>query len=261
MATPRKHWFRVSDSLTRMPLSNDQLAALIRLMGALNTQWARDGLDADQATEIVLRPGDLAEVTGKGTPTSGRRVLQGLAEVFSISVEARGVHTRVRWPKWADFQRLTAPVPGKAGEKVSRESPPPQDARRKTQDSKSRGGKTRPSAPWSIRCSRVLIECLRPVRGAVIPAKAEETWAREIERLGRESPELASMPEDERERTVELAIRWLFGPENSGEYALVVRSGRALREKWPQIVAAAQRARARSKPQEDVEAWINSPGI
>ena len=33
MATARKHWFRVMDSIGRDDLTNDELATMIRLMG------------------------------------------------------------------------------------------------------------------------------------------------------------------------------------------------------------------------------------
>jgi hypothetical protein len=41
------------------------------------------------------------------------------------------------------------------------------------------------------------------------------------------------------------AIAWLGSPANAGEYAIVVHSGGALRDKWPKIAAARARARVR----------------
>lgn len=106
---------------------------------------------------------------------------------------------------------------------------------------------------WSYTAADRLIERVRGAPGGRIPPRARSTWAAEIARMPREIPELGAM--ERPEERVLAAIEWLFGPENSGEYALVVRSGRALREKWPRIVAAAKRARAKTQPREDLEAW------
>lgn len=138
MATPRKHWFRVADSMGQDPLSNDELATAIRLMAELNTRWARDGLTAEESCSIVLRPGDLMACTGSGSLARARRIVHALATHISLIVDEQGVNTSIKWPKWAEFQGLTTREQGNSRENNSRESPPPQDAParrpRKTQD-------------------------------------------------------------------------------------------------------------------------------
>lgn len=152
MATPRKHWFRVADSLTQEPLTNDELASLIRLMGELNQRWARDGLSPQEACAIVLRPGDLMSCTGSGSLARARRIVHALATRVSLIIDEQGKNTRITWPKWSEFQRLQSDP----GENSGKKSPPPQDARRKTQDAPAvREKRQRPSAaaapsdaPW-----------------------------------------------------------------------------------------------------------------
>jgi hypothetical protein len=97
---------------------------------------------------------------------------------------------------------------------------------------------------WSLRCSDLLIELLQPVPGARIPPGARQRWAREVERLAREAPELAANEADPGEK-IERAIRWALGPENlGGEFEVVIRSGDSLRKKWPQLIARARRQKA-----------------
>jgi len=146
VATPRKHWFKVADSLTQEPFSNDELATLIRLMGELNQRWARDGLSADQACSILLRPGDLMSCTGTGSLARARRVANALAVHVSLTVDAQGTNTLIKWPKWSIFQGLDTREQGKPGENPGQKTPPPQDARRKTQDAPARQKKERSQA-------------------------------------------------------------------------------------------------------------------
>lgn len=147
MATPRKHWFRVADSVRHEPWSNDQLAFLIRLMAELNTRWARNGLDGETACSVELSSTDLMAISGKHRADVARKSAERLADIASISVSHRGDVTLISWPKYAIFQCL-----------VARESPesrplrktPPQDARRKTQEEMERA----PSAPPAERAPR-----------------------------------------------------------------------------------------------------------
>ncbi len=152
MATPRKKWFRVADSLTQKPLSNDELATLIRLMGQLNQRWARDGLTADEACSILLRPGDLMACTGSGTLVRARSIARGLAIVVQCTVDEDGVNTLIKLPKWASFQRLPSESGAISGQKL----PPPQDARRKTQDAPAKRKSVRAKRAPACVCPEAL---------------------------------------------------------------------------------------------------------
>lgn len=144
MTTPRKHWFKVADRLTVEPMSNDHLATLVRLMGAMNQRWARDGLTAEESRTIALRAGDLMEVTGKGTLRSARHTLQGAAEHVSMSITTQGSITSINWPKWSEFQGLDSREQGSGGEIPGQKMPPPHThTHTHTQDA----GKERDSPP------------------------------------------------------------------------------------------------------------------
>jgi hypothetical protein len=92
-------------------------------------------------------------------------------------------------------------------------------------------------ADWTLRCSDLLIEYVRKAPGGVVGKNARIAWAKEILLLAKNTPTIADDPETH----ITGAIEWLFSPENTerGKYALVVRSGSALREKFPRIVSAA----------------------
>jgi hypothetical protein len=133
MATPRKHWFRVADSIGREPWSNDVLATVLRLMAAMNTRWARDGLSPNEACTIRLRAGELLEVTGsEDARTAQRRIHQvamSLTATCEFSDTMRGAGGKLcifTWPKWAEFQGLAAPKLPESDPETSRELPPPQ---------------------------------------------------------------------------------------------------------------------------------------
>lgn len=136
MATPRKRWFRVADSIGRESWDNDTLALCIRLMAHLNTRWARDGLEGDEAAMVTLRPGDLMEISGCRRLDRARARLAALAgeilaepeardplnirrtsgersrehpldvagNLTSMSVTYLGDVTEIRWRKFAEFQ-------------------------------------------------------------------------------------------------------------------------------------------------------------
>jgi len=106
MATPRKRWFRVADKLGAMAVSNDELATWIRLLGHLNTRWARDGLDPDQACVAVVKPGALIEWAGCASVARALRTLRALATREWLTLDAEGEYWRVTVPKFAFHQAL-----------------------------------------------------------------------------------------------------------------------------------------------------------
>ena len=99
-----------------------------------------------------------------------------------------------------------------------------------------------PPESWALKLSDILIECLQDVPGARFPRGCRNSWARQIERMPREIPELRVLLADERSARIEFGIRWALGRENLGhDYGVVIRCGKSLREKWPKLVAASQR--------------------
>lgn len=133
MATPRKHWFKVADSIGDEDWDNDVLATLIRLQARLNTKWARNGLVGSEAGEITLSAGDAMAVTHRTCFARALPVLRRCSAAVSLVCYEYRAAVKILWPKWPEFQGL-----------IARESPesrpvrktPPQDARRKTQEEK-----------------------------------------------------------------------------------------------------------------------------
>lgn len=125
MATPRKRWFKVADSIAVEPWSNDATAAFVRLAAHLNTRWARDGIDGPEAGRAVLRPGILLSLTGCGSVARGRRVLRELATHITLTVDEQGVNTVLEWRKFPVFQGYES-EPGEApGKDAPHTVPPP----------------------------------------------------------------------------------------------------------------------------------------
>jgi hypothetical protein len=104
MATPRKHWFKVADSVLWDGLTDAELATMVRLAAYLNTRWARDGLLPDEACNATLAPGAWAAVTGSKRIDSAEIRLSKLAAKSSLTVAKEGDNLLVSWPKFATFQ-------------------------------------------------------------------------------------------------------------------------------------------------------------
>lgn len=156
MATPRKHWFKVADSIGDEDWDNDVLATLIRLQARLNTKWARNGLVGEEAGRITLTAGDAMAVTRRSSFARASSLLCRCTAAASLTMHFDVASVKISWPKWPEFQGL-----------LVRESPesrplrktPPQDARRKTQERESEAPPA-PESPAAPRPSarRVLIE-------------------------------------------------------------------------------------------------------
>jgi len=160
MATPRKAWFRVADSVAFEPWSNDVAATFMRLGAYLNTRWARDGRSAADAARVTLSPAVLCQLTGCAQVTRARRVLGELAAHVTLTVEAQGANTLIVWPKFSEFQRYES-EPRAARETdgapalpppLDAPAPAPADARRETTSSsqapparRARGGGKTPA--------------------------------------------------------------------------------------------------------------------
>jgi hypothetical protein len=147
MATGRRHYFFVADSIGHEPWTNCQLAVFIRLAAHLHERWARDGLSPEQANECTLAHGDLFRIAAD----PGARIIDAvdnvlsLAQLVTLHVSINGVaiavppldpclnvaeskqqrrrvltetlHIRgrnwfktlhIRWPKFAEFQYIAS---------------------------------------------------------------------------------------------------------------------------------------------------------
>ena len=159
-----------------------------------------------------------------------------------------GKSRRAKSSKYPDpLEKIESPGdPGKSQE-IPGDPPGSRESRVEKRESRvvARNPSSPPPAPasWSLVLSDILIELLRPVPGARISRGARERWAKDIERMPGEIPELGALPGlAVRGATIEAGIRWALGPENLGrEFEVVVRSGSALRTKWPKLVAASRR--------------------
>ena len=239
MTTPRKNWCKFFASFRDENYTNDQAAFIARLMSEFTARWREGAVEWGGAISFSKR--GLCKLAGKGRFDIALKSARSLAEVSSISARNQGEITEIAWPKWWESQSFDA------------RKTPEREIKRKN---KSKKEESRPPADpvlpaEALSCSELLIELLRPVPGARIPSRARWQWARDIARMPREIPDLGSEPW----ATIEAGIRWALGPENLGQqYEVVIRSGRALREKWPKLVAAAQRKRKRSG--DDLEAAL-----
>lgn len=140
MATPRKHWFRVADSILREPISVEQRGMLVGLMAYLNQRWARDGLSPEEACRALASQGALKDITGRSQLVHARSAMRLLSQCVSLSIREVGEFTEIYWPKWAEFQRLQSEPRASTETLDDSAVPPPQDApaRRKTQDAKNK---------------------------------------------------------------------------------------------------------------------------
>ena len=135
MATARKHWFRVADSIIDEGWPDEIVATLVRLQAVMNRRWARNGLTADQAAIIVLGPAALNEVTNRLRLDKARLLARRCADVASISISYQGDMTTITWAKWPIFQQLpTLRLPESCPEiSLSLPPPPPPSEKKKEQ--------------------------------------------------------------------------------------------------------------------------------
>ena len=108
-----------------------------------------------------------------------------------------------------------------------------------------------PSEPsWARDAAALMIDLLRSVKGARVPPQARARWAKEIRLLEAES--------DASQEEIVAGIQYALAPEQlDDQYCPVIRSGKALREKWPKLVAHAKRKRQQPDPKADLDEFMN----
>lgn len=258
MATPMKRWFRVADSVTREPWSNDEAALFLRLLGHFNARRSRDRLPPNEASVVVLRPGELCSLAGCQSLARARRILDGLKTHVSLIVDERGAYTSVEWPKLPEFQGWASGTRENAGHDAPQETPLPdsglrtpdsglQDQRKNPEKKYDQRGSAEgertdppkravarspaPPAAWALRAAEALRESVRRRwPGAPVPDSLV-SWSREIARIGASA------------EAVQDAMRWYVAPARDGDrYVPECRSGRSFREKYDKVLAAMKRA-------------------
>lgn len=136
MATPRKRYFRVADSVLREGWDDATLARLVRLMAYLNQRWARDGLTASGAGDVWIPPADCVAIAGTASWRSSRDALVALPERSGVAIRASverrrsvlGIH--LSWPRFVEFQGFTEHGAPEVGAEPGDESAPSASASR-----------------------------------------------------------------------------------------------------------------------------------
>jgi hypothetical protein len=261
LATPRKHWFRVADSVLNEAWSNNELAALIRLMAYLNTRWARSGLGHDEACSAEIPTAAVMQITGRGRADIARSSLERLAILTGISVQCSPKVCLIEWPKWADFQELRS----RKRPEIARESPCPhphpqthkkreekKESEQSAADAAPRGGlqvsnppppqkpPLRDPSPEALEIFDLLVRSIQQsMPGASVPPRGADRWRRwcvELERLhvhgepgGRGGFEWKDIGD---------VVEWLPTHERGDfRWGLVIRSATKFRKHFARLLA------------------------
>lgn len=136
MATPRKRYFYVADSILWAPWTNDEVAAHTRLLAYLNVRRSRENLDPEKACRATLGPAEIMQVTGKRRLDVALTLLRRLPDVHAtsaerepdvgdLSVELRGNVAVITWRNVAKFQEWSSRNPAVRGPEGGRKTPSP----------------------------------------------------------------------------------------------------------------------------------------
>lgn len=255
-----------------------------RMRGMLVELWrlAHEAHASKTHDEVILSPGSVVDVTGNPHHFYARRLLRSLCKSVGYGYRESGVSTIVSIRNFAKKQGLDSAVRGADAEHYAETSatPPPSASasasalesslppRSHTEAStpsvtlsgtRSARSRPAPAAPlfepkaktngtlpaWSYEAADALIRHVSETPGARIARGARSPWAREIAKL---ASEVKGVEPEKIGEHVTNTIDWLFGPENCGEFEIVVRSARTLREKWSQIQAKRSRSQRNAKP-------------
>jgi hypothetical protein len=228
VATPRKHWFKVPDSVLWESWSDTDLATLIRLQAFLNTRWARNGLKPEEACKATLDAAALHAVTKRERFAAGVATLShALGNVTAThSHGARSVF--VHWPKFAEFQFQKPESRPKASPSADSDS----DAHaRKKNPSRAAREKAPSASPQALAIAEhFAARVLEGTPYAKVPTNLDR-WALHVDRLLR----IDGVPEAE----VRSVIDWTV---KDGFWSSVVLSTAKLREKFAQLRAKSRQA-------------------
>lgn len=147
MATPRKNWFKVADSVAFESWSNDVAATFMRLGAYMNTRWARDGKASSERGRVVLSLQVLQQLTGCRSLVRARRILDELATHVTLTVDRRGTDTLVDWPKYAKFQESESEVRARVSVDDRRAKPSPSPISKTSPNQEEKRETEAPPAP------------------------------------------------------------------------------------------------------------------
>lgn len=231
---------------------------------------------AQTGDEVALGLGDLVWLTGRAQRAHALGALRAVCERMNYALREDGKRVIVQVRNLQRKQGFDSASRGAA----TRNSAPSEEQKNQgteeqknreedgasgaassdpTPDGNAQSKKPRavpsPPPPGAQRCAEVLRDELDRREVSYQRTNGFVTrWAREIERMPREYPDIehAESPWD----MIEAGIRFAFSDGYFGtRFALVIRSASKLRERWPNLVEAARKARNEAQPSEDLEAF------
>lgn len=124
MATERKKWFKVAESILREDMTPTQRSTFLGLLAWFNQRRQRDGHRGRRAQEASIPPGDLLTITLQPRLELAREFLLDIEKRFDLTIEERGVFTWVQWPNLSKFQEWGRPQNARApGKKFPADTP------------------------------------------------------------------------------------------------------------------------------------------
>lgn len=135
MATARKAWFRVSDTIVTDAWPRDLKLAWVLMLGMMNTRWARGGLTPEQACSPTFSLDEIRQITGKSRRDVAQRCLQRLADVVGdVEIIIEGDFYTIHAPKVAKFQQWPPDSRATVTREPSQSAPAPAPAPSEGQD-------------------------------------------------------------------------------------------------------------------------------
>ena len=277
MATQRKRWFRVGDSILREDWDDATLATVLRLCAWLNQRWARDGIPHAEAGFATIGEMDAMKITNVKKPLTACKRLSNLPLLATLRGSqaellkgSAGYKVKIEWPNFAEFQEYGSRLPGSDGAVTSLVTPPTNTPTKTRQDKSTNTSrdsaepdpsvkpakeKPQPSAFDVEMADLLTVEIYKSNPNTKqITANRRKSWA-EICRKMRTSDSLS-------EKQIRYALEWVFTKANTeAECSFVVQSMQALRKKWNPIVARIQKLKDAPEHRTAKPAEVWTPSI
>jgi hypothetical protein len=246
----------------RCTVANHEKMAAVYADNDLFALWVRLGIKAVErfadrnGGTFIVHDSELDALTGKGRADVARRLLEHLADVSPISAQPSGYIWRITIPNFAEKQGfrkkngsvMEVSASASASASTTKEedkipvpaAPPGADAPEDVRLVPAKAPRKAPEPPpqWAVETAEMLASTVARRWPGVAAPRSPAAWAREIARV-RAGDDI-----------VVAIVRWYCDAARDGDggrgvaaYTPEVRSGRTLREKWPQLVAARQRDR------------------
>lgn len=104
MATPRKHWLRLYESILDEDWDDATLATVIRLMCWLNRRWARNGIEHAKAGDAFVPTLQLMTICRQRRPERATARLTVVAQCVTMDVAPCAGGVNISWPKFSELQ-------------------------------------------------------------------------------------------------------------------------------------------------------------